>query len=435
MHPALSILVLSVLRAGTRTSSPEIQAVPQTSGLFEVVRSWKGGVNEHLGIGLSALGDVDGDGHPDFILGKMTGAYTFAFGPGAGCVISGADGSQLYEVCGTDKKGGCGDAFGDTLASLGDLDGDGAPDFAVGAWRYEGYVGYVTVYSGRNGEPLATIYGEGTTFRGQGPVPPKTCESGPGAGFGALIVGLADLDGDSVRDFAVGDGTNGGQSLISGASLALIGSLPGLPFGMTGDFDGDGHPDIACIVLGTLSSGLRIVSGVSRLPLMEFAIGEDVVSSTVAGDVDGDSFVDLFVVKDTRRSRSGGSWRVEPIEVRWMSGKTGEVLHSLALDPGGYAGEVDCSPMGVVDGDERPEVLMQTFRRGVGSRLWILDGRTGTVLAEDSLPSCTEARKFVRVGDVDGDGRIEFLVSDYESMEGVPCGGAVHLVRLRPSGK
>ena len=131
----LPLLLVSLLIPQIALSAPQAEPpTVETMKLFEVVRTWRGVELDHLGIGTSSLGDVNGDGVPDFILGKMTGAYTFYFGPGAARVVSGKDGSQLYEVRGTNKDGDCGDAYGDTIAPVGDLDGDGNLEVVVSNW-------------------------------------------------------------------------------------------------------------------------------------------------------------------------------------------------------------------------------------------------------------------------------------------------------------
>jgi hypothetical protein len=432
MLQALPVLLLTLGQAAVPEPTKQVGA-PASPSIFETARTWTGAESDHLGIGLAVLGDVNEDGHPEFVLGKMTGAYTFCFGPGAARVISGKDGTELYEVRGTNKEGDCGDAYGDTIAPLGDLDRDGAPDFAVGAWRYEEYVGYVTVYSGRTGSPIATIYGGGKVERGAGPVPPETCGSFKGEAFGQTIVPLEDLDEDGIDELAIGGSLIDDHGIFSGKSFERLAPLPGLPLGMTGDIDGDGRRDIVCV--SNRPHRLQVVSARTRLPLVEGAIPDGYWSAGSAGDADGDGCLDLIVAKGASPTRPHGPEPKEPIWARWISGKTGEVLREKELQPGGYAREIHCNPMGDLDGDGKSEVLVQTFMSGVGARRWILGGGSGEILAEDLRPSWTDGQRVIRVGDLDGDGRSEFLVADYESAEGTRCGGAVHLGQLRAFAK
>jgi hypothetical protein len=113
-------------------------------------------------------------------------------------VWSGADGTFRNSVICPNNQYET--TFGAAIAGIGDFDGDGRPDFAVGAPGYQSGNGAVFVFSGRNFSLLATIPGN------------------TGANFGASIAPLGDVDGDGRPDFAVGAPTE----IHNGASLGAV---------------------------------------------------------------------------------------------------------------------------------------------------------------------------------------------------------------------
>jgi hypothetical protein len=146
------------------------------------------GVAPRIGFGQSAtlVGDLDGDGIPAFVVGTMSGSYVDVFdGPGYASLYSWA--GPFLPTSG----------FGSTLAHLGDLDGDGRDELAVGAPGARNGEGRVVVYS------LDTV--GATEFLRLRPELPT-----PGLGFGTGIaglpvdpstgLGLLDLDHDGQPD-------------------------------------------------------------------------------------------------------------------------------------------------------------------------------------------------------------------------------------------
>lgn len=104
--------------------------------------------DQFLGESLSQAGDVNGDGVMDVIVGATSCV------PGKAFVYSGIDWTILHTFTGL----GLEDAFGHSVAGAGDIDGDGYDDLLVGA-PSSGPVSYVQVYSGADGSIIETLFG------------------------------------------------------------------------------------------------------------------------------------------------------------------------------------------------------------------------------------------------------------------------------------
>src|SRR6185503_18321104 len=97
--------------------------------------------NDHFGSAVAALGDIDRDGVTDLAVGAQGDDTGGAPGANRGAVyilLMNADGSvksssKVDSLTPTGPVLANGDSFGSSIASPGDLDGDGVSDLAVGA--------------------------------------------------------------------------------------------------------------------------------------------------------------------------------------------------------------------------------------------------------------------------------------------------------------
>ncbi|MCK6448544.1 MAG: integrin alpha [Planctomycetes bacterium] len=194
---------------------------------------------ERFGAAIAALGDVDGDGHADLAIGAPL-ANPNGAGSGRVTVFSGASGAQLYALDGLVA----GDHFGFALVALGDLDGDARRELVIGAVDADpagSSSGSVRVVSGKSGAKLYDV-------------------AGPGANelFGFALAALDDQDGDGFDDFVVGAPCAPG--VAKPGSVTLVSGQTGTPLVVqsgwanfdghgtalanAGDVDGDGLDDV-----------------------------------------------------------------------------------------------------------------------------------------------------------------------------------------------
>ncbi len=103
------------------------------------------------------VGDVNRDGYDDFLVGGQ-GNDTNGNNSGIARVYSGRDGTVLYTYHGATAL----DCLGLSAGSLGDVNYDGHPDFVIGAYGHDTTIpnaGGAHVFSGRDGSLIHTFHG------------------------------------------------------------------------------------------------------------------------------------------------------------------------------------------------------------------------------------------------------------------------------------
>jgi hypothetical protein len=283
----------------------------------ELIRTHAGEMPyDYLGFNLAAPGDVNGDGFADYAIGVYNGDVN-----GYAEMYSGVDGELLWRLTHGPLEGYLGFAF----AVLDDLNGDGVQELAVGAPRFDDRV---RVVSGSDGTTLYQVFGGGTT----------TDE------FGWSLASVPDVDGDGKNDLWVGAPQFGNRSQFSGAGfvrllsgatgvqlLQIDGHQVGMDFGAqianVGDATGDGKADLLVVERGLATAFLYDGANGNELRsyALQVASQDPRTSITGVGDVNGDGFDDhaIGTPLDCVGTLCSG-------KVRIYSGIDGALLQTLA---------------------------------------------------------------------------------------------------------
>ena len=162
------------------------------------LRTLAGGAGDGFGIG-RPIGDLDGDGRTEMLLGSYTESAGASLA-GKAEIFAGSDGHRLRTVTSTTA----GEGFGFDAHGIGDLDGDGVPEMVVTAATHDGSRGRVYVVAR---QPVAAF---GAGLAGTGGLEPVLEFSGC-----PVLGGLVSLDVSNGRGGAAG-------TLLLGASLRAL---------------------------------------------------------------------------------------------------------------------------------------------------------------------------------------------------------------------
>jgi hypothetical protein len=315
-----------------------------------------------FGAWVALVGDLDGGGQPDLAVGDP--AWMDAPRErGRVWIVSMETGRAIRKIEPIDAAR----SFGWTVAALGDIDGNGKNDLAVGEMTQ-------LFSASRRAEAAYVIALEDAhVIRRHDLAAESFLYSWHSYGPTPCVVDIGDWDKDGTSDYAIGDpGTGdpkpGYVDMFSGKDgsklLTLRGDRPGLGFGMQlcklPDLDGDGVLDLAVASIPadeSVPSMVHVFGSHTRTPLHilnpDHATPWFGAALCAGADEDGDGKPDLWIGEPYgNRSKSGlgagielwstGTWkkvrRIEPWDrsTAFEHERFGSVL--LSLSGTGYSG-------------------------------------------------------------------------------------------------
>lgn len=335
----IAALAALAVPAEARALTPLPSAVDLAYGSFLQIDGAAAG--DGLGSVMAPAGDVDGDGHTDILSGEPARAKAWLI---YGRTVGGEIDLARSGPAATAITGPAGSQTGRLAAGLGDVNGDGLADTAVGAGNGLTYV----IFGRRDRTPIDlrhlgaggfTVSGRADSISGGGDV--------NGDGKGDVLVTT------STGDFLVFGRTSSdpvdGNAL--GAGGVRIDNATG-PGAILGDVNGDGRADVAV----STHAGVAVIFGrPGSTPVDASAVGAQGYTITGAslpsrvGDVNGDGRADT----GTLAGIVFGKADTADIDAGALGDQGFRTSSSFNSGPGAA---------GDIDGDGKGDLLMPTLQ-------------------------------------------------------------------------
>jgi hypothetical protein len=269
----------------------------------------------NLGSSVASAGDINGDGYSDIVVG----ADYYSNGQvneGAVYVYHGSATGINPTATLSVESNQAGAFLGRSVSSAGDVNGDGYADVLMGAWGYD---------NGQNNEGIFYLY-HGSASGIVTPAAATVEGNMISANLGISVASAGDINGDGFSDVMVSAGSYTNGQGFEGAGFVYIGSATGLntsPIAIlennqanavsyssasAGDVNGDGYSDVIVgshgYDNGQINEGVAFVyhgspSGLSATLQAQLesnqANAQEGYSVASAGDINGDGYSDVIV--------------------------------------------------------------------------------------------------------------------------------------------
>jgi hypothetical protein len=369
----------------------------------KILREWTGeAMHDQFGWIARPIGDVDRDGVTDVVTSAPGGPKS----PGRVYLYSTKSGKLLWKV-----DGQAGDTLGIGVEGAGDTNKDGTPDVIASAPGS----GHAYVYSGKDGRVLQTMKAE------------KTSDA-----FGRHVAGLGDVNNDGHADVIVGAPANGANGAGAGRAYVYSGKDASVLLTLTGERAGDGFGStvaggtagtLTFIIVGAQAGGAAqrgqtyVYTSLSQKSA--FTIDADdtgaalgAMFTSVVGDIDADKVPDVYASDFSNSAKGPATGRVYV-----HSGKDGRRILTLTGETPGEGFGIGPANAGDVNRDGHDDLIVGAWQYGAvaasGGRAYLYSGKDGALLKTytGKIPGETFGFDAVGVGDIDGDGTIDLLIT------------------------